>query len=204
MRLQSAGRILLSGTMAILLGLSAGLGGASGDSAGEFHAYYGEAMSPEQGEFSYLACHSVMVMLPQVWLVDLAGGESAQPVPYAPFVSASRDSVWRAWTALTGPGGKRTELRGLDDFDLELRLRADSVGVDTLCGATSFQGRLVAEAAGGAGMIDLEIFCDTLIQVRGVYQLPGRPERVIFISYKGEARGCREVDIPIVIRVEQR
>jgi hypothetical protein len=202
MGLRLAGCILLGGITTILLILSAGLGCASADTAGQFHAYFAEVTSPEQGEFSYLACYSVMLTLPQVWLVDLAGGESAQPVPYAPFVSACQDSVWQAWTTLTRLEGKRMELRGLDDFDLELRLKADSVGVDPLCGVTAYRGNLVVEAARGSGVIDLDIFCDTLIQVRGVYQLPGRSERVVFISYKGEACGCREVDIPIVIHVK--
>jgi hypothetical protein len=199
MRLRSARYAFLTGAAAGVLICNIGLGSASAGNAGQFYAYFGEAASSEQGKFCYLACRSVMLRLPQVWLVDLDGDRPAQPVPYAPFSSDCPDSVWKAWERLAHLEGKRTELRGLEGFDLEIHLRADSVGVDTLCDGTTFRGVLVAESAGGAGTISLTMFCDTLIRIRGMYQLPARPERIVFITYKGTACECQEVDLPVVI-----
>lgn len=199
MRFRSATYAIFTGATAGVLTCIVGFGGASAGNAGQFSAYFGEAESSEQGEFYYLACRSLMLWLPQVWLVDLSGNQPAQPIPYAPFSSDCPDSIWKAWETLAHLEGKRTELRGLEGFDLKIRLSADSVGVDTVCGGTTFQGELVAESAGGSGTVSLTMFCDTLIRIRGMYQLPERPERIIFITYKGTACECQEIDLPVVI-----
>jgi hypothetical protein len=199
MRVQSATSVFLGVTTMVVLVCVAGLGSVSAGTAGQFYAYFGEVTSSDQGGFCYLACYSLMLTLPQVWVVSFGDSQPAQPVLYKPFASECPDSVWQAWKTLTQQEGKRTELHGLERFDLEVRLSADSTGVDTLCGATSYQGALVAEAAGGRGTVSLTMFCDTLIRIRGVYQLPGRPEKVVFITYKGTACECQEVNLPIVI-----
>ena len=175
---------------------------ASASTSGQFLAYFGEATSSEEGPFHYLACYSVMQTPPKVWVVDLDGGPSAQPVEYKPFTNSDPDSIWPAWSRLTNLKGKRTELRSEEDWELRIRLRADSAGVDTLCRTTRYSGLLIAETQGGKGVIGFTMFCDTLIEIRGLYRLPGRRERVAFIAYKGSSCGCDDACLPVIIYPE--
>jgi hypothetical protein len=167
--------------------------------SGQFLAYFGEATSADEGCFQYLACYSVMQMLPRVWVVDLSGGPQAQPVEYEPFTNSDPDSIWPAWSRLTSLKGKRTELRGEEDWELRIRFRADSAGVDTLCDATRYNGLLIAETERGKGVVGFALFSDTVIEIRGLYGLPGRKERVAFISYRGDACEGDEALLPVII-----
>jgi hypothetical protein len=42
------------------------------------------------------------------------------------------------------------------------------------------------------------MFCDTLIKVWGVFEIPGHPELIVLITYKRSGY-CDEWDLPVVI-----
>ncbi len=166
--------------------------------AGQFTGYFGEVGSPEAPIFRYLVWDKVMMTPPQVWLVSLNSDSQRQPIRYSPEGEDSLYSGWDYSGAVNRLKGRRGNLIAAEPVDLALHLRADSVGVDSVCGVTRYACEVVASTPIGSGAVNLAMFCNTLIQVRGVFPLPRRRDLVI-VTYSGYPSGCKEKDAPIVI-----
>jgi hypothetical protein len=170
-----------------------------GKFGGQFEGRFGEVGNPEDPVVWYLFQDYFSLDPPKIWLVDFKLHPPMQPIRFGMPEADSVMGAWGAYRKLVSLGGRRTFLRGVDVFDVTLRLESDSVGVDPQCGAPRYEGRLVAETPDGVGAIDLTMFCSTLLQVRGVFGLPERPELALFVTYNGHAREPRKEDTPLII-----
>jgi hypothetical protein len=170
-----------------------------GRSGGQFVAYFGEMGPSENPVGWYLVSYYVMRDPPQVWTVSLEDGPTTQPASYRASDAETSENGWDTWKIVRGLGDRQTEIHCTEDFDLSLHLTADSVGVDSTWGVPHYRGQLLVETPDGVGDVNLEMFCNTLVQIRGVYRLPERSELVVFVSYTADASGCEEWDVPIVL-----
>jgi len=143
----------------------------------------------------------------QIWYFDLDGKEPTTPIRALSIENEMEESktgtrfdedrVHDVWMKVAR---RLDSPRILVNFDLRLSQKADSVGVDMVgVERTLYDSHLVVETAGRTRILDLEMSCDPLIAVEGVYGIPGRPELIVVISYKGRAPGCQEFELPILI-----
>jgi hypothetical protein len=166
---------------------------------GQFVAFFGEVGPSEAPLLWYLAKDCLTQEPPQVWSVSLEDRPPGQPISLVESTEDSRESAWEVWKKLRQPGGRQTEIQCIEEFDLSLHFAADSLGVDSSSGVPRYRGQLIARTEEGVGAVSVEMFCNTLTQVRGVYHLPERSELVVFVTYTANASGCGELDVPIVI-----
>jgi len=47
--------------------------------------------------------------------------------------------------------------------------------------------------------LELTTYDDTMLALRGAYEVPGRPHVVVILTYRGRAYGSEEVEIPLLI-----
>jgi len=163
---------------------------------GQFVAYFGEVGPSEHPELWYLAKDCLAQEHPQVWSVRLEDSPPAQPISLVDLNEHSRESAYNVWTSMQRTGGRKTEIQCAEEFTLNLRFVADSLGVDSTSGVPRYGGHLIAKTRDGIGTVSLEMFCNTLVQVRGVYRLPERSELVVFVSYTADPSGCGQLDVP--------
>lgn len=147
----------------------------------------------------------------QIWFFDLDGEEPTTPIRAVSIeeemgecritTPSHEDRVHSVWGKTSG---RLRSLRPLEEYTFSIGMVSDSVAVDTaLVGNTLYESRLVLDVAGGpAQTMALEMLCDPLIAVQGVYAIPGRPELIVVVTYKGRAYGCKDVDLPVLIPVE--
>jgi hypothetical protein len=174
------------------------------------HAYMGGPVrahiagleSTRQRVFYYFIFHDESTSTPQVWFFDLNGEEPARPVRVLSLeggddgIGSEKTGISDAWRAFS-PG--LTQLPALTEFDLGIHLTADSSGRDPNWLSVRYNVDLELVVEGASRDLDLVTFCDNVIRVRGVYEIPGRREVVAVLSYKGRAYGCEEVDLPLLL-----
>jgi hypothetical protein len=166
---------------------------------GQFVAYFGEVGASDHPTRWYLAKDCLTAVPPQVWTVRLEGSPPEQPISLVDPFEDSRESGWDIWTSVKRAGGRQTEIQCAEEFALNLHFVADSLGVDSTWDVPRYRGQLTARTQNGVGVVSFEMFCNTLVQVRGVYSLPERSELVMFVSYTANPSDCGELDLPIVI-----
>lgn len=132
---------------------------------------------------------------PEVYYFDLEGRAPDKPIRDRS-LEGSDDGPNPAW----GEFWKSAQrLRSAGNFALALDVSADSVGVDSEYSVTRYD--LTARVAAGSSTALLRVLavCRTLVAVRGMYEIPGRPERVVVVSYCGRSYGCEEVEQPVLL-----
>lgn len=139
---------------------------------------------------------------PQVHYFDLDGGhpERAQRA-----YSLEQDSteIWDcrgmppAWRRLAG---RLVPLPFEDRFDLDVRATSAPIGPVGREGAPGFLVTVEFTAGDLRGRALVEAACRPMVAVRGLYGIPGRPERLVVLTYIGRAYGCEEVDLPVLLR----
>lgn len=87
-------------------------------------------------------------------------------------------------------------------FDLALSVRADSLGLDPGNVWRMYRLSAVVEALGNAASFADTSYCSTVVDVSGVYRVPGRTETVVVVSYSGRSDGCDRVDRPLLMRAK--
>jgi len=174
------------------------------------HAYTGgpvrahiAGFEPErQRVFYYFIFRDESCSTPQVWYFDLNGEEPARPVRVLSLegeddgIRSEKTGISNAWRSFS-PG--LTQLSTLADFDLGIHMTADSSGRDPIWLTERYDVDLELAVEGAVRDLDLVTYCDNVIRVQGVYEIPGRREVVAMISYKGRAYGCEEVDLPLLL-----
>jgi hypothetical protein len=156
----------------------------------------------EQRVYYYLTFHGGAWSKPEVWFFDLEGENPEKPIRAQSLEARDKDwwkdehGISDAWRSLSSGFEPLTPLA---QFNLEMSLCADSIAQDSPGGCPRYMGHLVLEGEGLGQAIDLKMFCNTLVQVRGVYSLPERSELVMFVSYTANPSDCGELDLPIVI-----
>ena len=142
---------------------------------------------------------------PQVWFFDLDASDPTRatrarslerPEGSRPPEDGIISDAWLQFARRIEP------LKGLRAFDLSIDLKADSARADTLAGGVPiprYNAHVAVHAGRGSRELDLTMFCDTLIHVAGIFEIPGRSEFLIVLTYKGQAYYCELVDLPILI-----
>lgn len=203
MMLYPSGRFTLS---AVLLGLALATvvsSPASAYTGGPVRAHIAGYDRAEHRVFYYLIFSDESNSSPQVWFFDLDATDPTKPVR-APLLESGEDgtrrgsgSISAAWRSFSGG---LEALQGRRCFDISLSLQTDGAGVDTLRGGdTGYHAHLAVETEGRATSLDFVAFYDTMIAVRGVYEIPGREEFLMVLTYRGRAYGAEEVERPILI-----
>jgi hypothetical protein len=169
---------------------------------GPVRAYIAGLEPARQRVFYYFIFHDESTGTPQVWYFDLDGEEPARPVRVLSLegdddgIRSEKTGISDRWRAFS-PG--LTQLAGLTDFDLKIRLAADSSGKDPNWLSQRYDVDVDLAFKGAVRTLDLVSFCDNVVRVRGMYEIPGRSEVVVVLSYKGRAYGCEEVDLPVLL-----
>jgi hypothetical protein len=207
MRLLLAERGLVAGVMlSLVLGaLNGDVTAADLDGPVEVHL---SGVDPAEGKFYYsLISRAGSQPKSQMWYFDLDGKEPTTPIRALSIENEMEESRTgtrfdedRAHDVWMKVARRLNSPRILVNFDLRLSQKADSVGVDIVGGErTLYESHLVVETAGRTRILDLEMSCDPLIAVEGVYGIPGRPELIVVVSYKARGPGCQEFELPILI-----
>ncbi len=132
---------------------------------------------------------------PQVWYVDLNGSRPTQPIR-APSLEVMQNGAWMAWARTAA---RLKWLRGVARFDVRLTVAAESTGVDRIHEVPRYKVDITLATERGQRNITREAFCQPLVRVRALYDVPGRSEQVAVISCIGRAYGCEEVEEVVVV-----
>jgi hypothetical protein len=191
---------------AVLLGLAVQIAVAEAYTGGPVQAYIAGIEPTQHRVYYVLSFNDESGTPPQIWFFDLDASDPTRAIRARSLERpegspAPEDGrISDAWLQFV-PRIQR--LRGLRDFDLNIDLKTDSAGVDTLLRVTRYNAHLALRAQAGSRELDLTMFCDTLIHAAGMYEIPGRPESIVVLTYKGQAYYCELVDLPILIRAGQ-
>jgi hypothetical protein len=160
-------------------------------------------LDPEgQRVFYYFIFHDESTSTPQVWYFDLDGEKPAKPERALSLegeddgIRSEKTGIGDAWRSFSK---SLVPLPALTEFDLTLKVEADSAARDTLWPSKCYQVDLMLEVGRFSRTLDLVMYCNTITRVRGVYGIPGRDEVVAVLSYKGRTYGCEEVDLPVLL-----
>ena len=100
------------------------------------------------------------------------------------------------WSALA----KRSlVLKAISDYRLSLDVHSDSLSVDPDWNVTRLALSVRIQVGDAVGTLNVDAVCEPLVRVRGLYEIPGRPERIVVVSYIGRAYGCEEIDTLVLI-----
>ncbi len=138
---------------------------------------------------------------PRTYFFHLTG-----PSPTVPVHAESLDD-WRggvrvgaAWQRWLEVHRRLVPLRGLRDTEFTVKVHGESTGIDTSWNgnATRFAVHVEIRTPAGDRTLDLPAFCHPVVRVQGVYEVPGRKELLVNLSYVGRAYGCENVDLPVL------
>jgi len=136
---------------------------------------------------------------PKTYFFDLLG-----PIPAIPTHAESLDdwegdfrvrTARQRWLEIYP---RLVPLHGLRDTEFTVRVRAESTDVDTNWNTTRFAARVEIRTPAGVRTFDLHTFCQPVVRVQGVYNVPGRQELLVIMSYIGRGYGCEEVELPVL------
>ena len=141
---------------------------------------------------------------PQVYYFDLTGPKPDEPVrdkslehpETEPFVGVFPRNWYDLKQGLT-------KLHGLRDFEMQLRVHADSIGVAANWGETQYKLSVDVSAGNYEQSATLEAFCEPTVRVLGLYRIPGRPDLLAVVSRIGRAYGCEEVESPMLLQTKR-
>ncbi|HET9886891.1 MAG TPA: hypothetical protein VFR10_05215 [bacterium] len=156
--------------------------------------------STEARVYFRLQAYDESVPLPEIHYLDLNGQKPRRPIR-ASWLEPTQDQDGTVrnnpeWSELA----KRSlVLKAIPDYRLSLDVHSDSLSVDPDWNVTRFTLSIRIEVGDAAGTLNLEAVCEPLVRVRGLYEIPGRPERIVLVSNVGRAYGCEEVDTLVLI-----
>jgi hypothetical protein len=78
-------------------------------------------------------------------------------------------------------------------------VESDSLSTDPDWNANRFALSVRVQIAKDTGKLSVDAYCEPLVRVRALYEIPGRSERVVVVSYVGRPYGCEEVDTLLLI-----
>ena len=184
---------------------------ALGAAAATAHAYTGgpvratiEGFEPTENKLFYsLWFYDESDSAPQVYYFLLTGDKLLESIR-ARSLEPPEGQPWDgnltvAWVNLRK---RLVPLAALPEFQLELRVRADSTGTIERFRAARYQLHLSVLYGDRERTLDLEAFCEPLVRIRGVYGVPGRLEHLALLSIIGRPYGCEETDIPLLLPAE--
>jgi hypothetical protein len=90
-------------------------------------------------------------------------------------------------------------LKAVPDFSLSVDVQSDSTSTDPDWNVTRFALSVTIRIGDEVGTLNVEAVCEPLVRVRGLFEIPGRPERVVLVSYIGRRDGCEEIDTLVLI-----
>jgi hypothetical protein len=96
--------------------------------------------------------------------------------------------------------GRCDPLRPVPDFDLNLIVRSDSVGVDSDWNVTLLDLEIRLSVGGHVGRVHTLGTCQPRVGLRALYEIPGRPELMALVSYVGRPYGCEEIEKAVLLQ----
>lgn len=82
---------------------------------------------------------------------------------------------------------------------LGLEVEAESTGVDSVWEVPKISVRVAIAERDRRHEFDLVAYCSPTIGIRGIWGVPGRPERILVLTTTGRAYGCEEVERPCLL-----
>jgi hypothetical protein len=156
--------------------------------------------STEARVYFRLQAHDESMPPAEIHYLDLNGQEPRRPIR-APWLEPSEDQYGEArnnpkWSELA----KRSlVLKAIPDYRISFDVDSDSVSVDPDWNVTRLALSVRIQVGDEVGTLEVEAVCEPLVRVRGLYEIPGRPERIVLVSYIGRRYGCEEVDTLVLI-----
>lgn len=170
----------------------------SAHAGGQFSGRLYEAMESGATPVIYLELDYIVYPLcPDFWIINLSDSNT-RPILIEPCGKDSAQYGREILNAIKNSNRRRGALIARETCDMLLHFSADSVGVDSTCGATIYQAHLEVETPIGKGEANFATLCNTTIGVRGVYPLPLGCELVI-VRYTAQELGCdRSLQLSVV------
>jgi hypothetical protein len=137
---------------------------------------------------------------PQVYYFDLSCPTPSDPVRDKslehPETEPFRGLFPQNWHKLrTG----LTKLHGLRDFEVTVHVRADSVDVETKWNQTQYRLNITVSTKELQQSLAVDAYCEPVVRVLGLYQIPGSKSLVAVVSRIGKAYGCEEIESPMLL-----
>jgi hypothetical protein len=138
--------------------------------------------------------------LPEIHYLDLNGPKPRRPIR-ATWLEPSQTEHGEIrhnpdWSELAN---RSLVLQAVSDYRLSIEVHSDSVSVDPDWNVTRFSVSVRIQVEDSVGTLNVEAVCEPLVRVRALYEIPGRSERVVLVSYVGRRDGCEEVDTLVLI-----
>ncbi len=109
--------------------------------------------------------------------------------------------ISRRWTRLAK---RLVPLHKRLDFHIDMEARLESLRVDPFRGQTVYRCRIELRKGKLRGALADTAFCRPVANHDAPYQIPGRPEMVVIVSFIGRPYGCEYVDVPVLIAPPRR
>ena len=196
----------LVGTLAQFLVVFFGcLGPSSAYTGGPTRAQVLGYDQTENKVFYQIRFHDESSRGPEVYYFRLDGPKPAQPIHAQ---SLSQPDVTKpppeAVSQLQELRQRLVPLVGLPEFELTLHVSADNAGKDGRWDVPRYKITAVVSSGLKEAVAQLDGFCSPRIRAEGLYQVPGRSELLLVLSYIGKAYGCEEIDFPILLIEKER
>jgi hypothetical protein len=156
--------------------------------------------STEARVYFRLQAHDEEWPLPEIHYLDLSAKKPRRPIR-APWLEPSETNYGKVrnnpkWSEVVP---RSLVLKAISDYRLSLDVHSDSLSVDPDWNVTRLALSVHIQVGDSIGTLEVEAVCQPLVRVRGLYEIPGRAERIVIVSYVGRAYGCEEVDTLVLI-----
>ena len=146
-----------------------------------------------------LAAHDESGTPPQAWYFDLDADDPS--LARRDRVVEPRDTVTGEWDL---PGWRSFQkrlvpLQAEPRYSMGLDVQAESTGVDPWHEVTAFTLRIALVENDRRLELELRAWCQPTVSLKGLWSIPGRPERLIVLTTTGRAYGCEDVERPILL-----
>jgi hypothetical protein len=155
--------------------------------------------STEARVYFRLQAHDEEMPLPEIYYLDLNGERPRRPIrapslePTRPYRTIRNSPEWAEIVH------RSLYHKAIPDYRLSLDVHSDSVSVVPDWNVTRFALSVRIQIGDSIGTLQVEAVCQPLVRVRALYEIPGRTERIVLVSYVGRPYGCEEVDTLVLI-----
>ncbi len=137
---------------------------------------------------------------PEVYYIELDGTSPRRPIRASTLEQADPLDWSRhpnaEWVELMKHS---VPLKPASEFHLVVESTSDSVSVDPNWNVTRYELSVQVGIGETFGTLSVGAVCSPLVRVQGLFEIPGRSERVVVVTYAGRVSGCEQVDALVLI-----